>query len=114
MSAADMDRYLSQLHEPARATLQELRETILRIGPGAEECISYGNPASRLPPRSQPRAGCGRERATTEASRRNGRGRGACWHRQLDGTSRRGRRHSRSRATRRGTWSRPAWVRRRL
>jgi uncharacterized protein YdhG (YjbR/CyaY superfamily) len=48
VSAADIDRYLSQLHEPARATLQELRETILRIVPGAEECISYGMPAFRV------------------------------------------------------------------
>jgi uncharacterized protein YdhG (YjbR/CyaY superfamily) len=48
MSAAEVDRYLAQLAEPKRATLQQLREAILRALPGAEECISYGMPAFRV------------------------------------------------------------------
>jgi len=43
-----IDEYLAGLEEPERTTLQELRQTILRIVPNAEECISYGMPAFRL------------------------------------------------------------------
>lgn len=48
MSAADIDGYLAQLDEHKRATLQRLRESILRAIPEAEECISYGMPAFRV------------------------------------------------------------------
>ncbi len=48
MTAAEVDRYLSQIDEPSRATLQRLRESILRVIPDAEEGISYGLPAFRL------------------------------------------------------------------
>ena len=48
MSAAEIDRYLLQLEETERTTLQQLREAILRAVPDAEECISYGLPAFRV------------------------------------------------------------------
>ena len=48
MSAAEIDAYLAGLDEPKRATLSELRRTILAIVPDAEECISYSLPAFRL------------------------------------------------------------------
>lgn len=48
MSAEGVDNYLRGLEEPKRATLQELRRTILEIVPEAEEVISYRVPAFRL------------------------------------------------------------------
>jgi uncharacterized protein YdhG (YjbR/CyaY superfamily) len=48
LPAAEVDKYLSKLEEPKRATLQVLRESILRVIPDAEECISYGMPAFRV------------------------------------------------------------------
>jgi uncharacterized protein YdhG (YjbR/CyaY superfamily) len=48
VSAAEVDRYLSGVEEPKRATLQALRETILGIVPEAEEVISYRVPAFRV------------------------------------------------------------------
>jgi uncharacterized protein YdhG (YjbR/CyaY superfamily) len=48
MSAADIDAYLDALDEPKRTTLRKLRETILRIIPDAEQCISYRIPAFRV------------------------------------------------------------------
>ena len=45
---AEIDLYLAQLDEPKRTTLQQLRESILRAVPAAEECISYGLPAFRV------------------------------------------------------------------
>lgn len=48
VSGADIDRYLLQLEQPQRTTLQQLRESILRTVPDAEECISYGLPAFRV------------------------------------------------------------------
>ena len=48
MSAKEIDDYLSQLDEPKRSTLQELRRTILSIIPDAEQGIAYGMPAFRL------------------------------------------------------------------
>lgn len=48
MSAEQVDSYLRHLEEPKRATLQELRRTILEIVPEAEEVISYRVPAFRL------------------------------------------------------------------
>jgi uncharacterized protein YdhG (YjbR/CyaY superfamily) len=43
-----IDQYLAGQEEPKRTTLQELRNTIRRLVPDAEECISYGMPAFRL------------------------------------------------------------------
>ena len=48
MSQQEIDEYLAKLDEPKRATLQQLRETIRSIVPGADEGISYGTPAYRL------------------------------------------------------------------
>jgi uncharacterized protein YdhG (YjbR/CyaY superfamily) len=48
MTAREIDEYLSQVEEPKRTTLQMLRETIQRVIPEADECISYGMPAFRL------------------------------------------------------------------
>ena len=43
-----IDAYLAALEEPKRSTLSELRRTILRVIPEAEQCISYRMPAFRL------------------------------------------------------------------
>lgn len=48
MSTRDIDEYLAHVEEPKRTTLQTLRETIARIVPEAEQCISYGMPAFRM------------------------------------------------------------------
>ena len=48
MSQAEIDAYLDRLDEPQRATLEELRRTILDVVPEAEQGISYGLPAFRV------------------------------------------------------------------
>jgi uncharacterized protein YdhG (YjbR/CyaY superfamily) len=48
VSKAEIDQYLGTLAEPKRATLAELRDTIVAIVPDAEQCISYGMPAFKL------------------------------------------------------------------
>jgi uncharacterized protein YdhG (YjbR/CyaY superfamily) len=48
VSKGEIDRYLAGLDEPKRATLAELRDTIVAIVPEAEQCISYGMPAFKL------------------------------------------------------------------
>jgi uncharacterized protein YdhG (YjbR/CyaY superfamily) len=48
MSRAEVDKYLAELDEPKRSTLQRLRQTILEVVPEAEEGISYRVPAFRL------------------------------------------------------------------
>ena len=48
MSKKEIDQYLGTLDEPKRATLAQLRDTIVAIVPDAEQCISYGMPAFRL------------------------------------------------------------------
>jgi uncharacterized protein YdhG (YjbR/CyaY superfamily) len=48
VSAEEVDRYLRDLEEPKRSTLQALRRTILEVIPDAEEVISYGVPAFRV------------------------------------------------------------------
>ena len=48
MSDRDIDDYLANLDEPRRSTLSQLRQTIGRIIPDAEQGISYGVPALRL------------------------------------------------------------------
>jgi uncharacterized protein YdhG (YjbR/CyaY superfamily) len=44
----EIDQYLGTLDEPKRATLTQLRDTIVAIVPDAEQCISYGMPAFKL------------------------------------------------------------------
>ena len=48
VSAAEIDEYIAKLDEPKRTTLSHLRETILRVIPESEQCISYGMPAFRM------------------------------------------------------------------
>jgi len=48
MSAEDVDKYLQELEEPKRSTLEALRRTILEIVPDAEQVISYKVPAFRV------------------------------------------------------------------
>lgn len=48
MSAAEVDRYLADLPEPKRGTLEEMRRRILAVIPEAEQAISYGVPAFRV------------------------------------------------------------------
>jgi uncharacterized protein YdhG (YjbR/CyaY superfamily) len=48
VSKKEIDHYLGTLGEPKRATLAQLRDTIVAIIPNAEQCISYGMPAFRL------------------------------------------------------------------
>ena len=48
MTAAEIDSYLAGLDEPSRASLQQLRQSILSVVPDAEECISYGAPAFKI------------------------------------------------------------------
>src|ERR1019366_3390246 len=43
-----IDEYLGSLDEPKRATLAQLRDTIVAIVPDAEQGISYGVPAFKL------------------------------------------------------------------
>jgi uncharacterized protein YdhG (YjbR/CyaY superfamily) len=45
MSSAEIDKYLANIEEPKRSTLQQLRETILEIVPTAEEGMYYRLPA---------------------------------------------------------------------
>jgi uncharacterized protein YdhG (YjbR/CyaY superfamily) len=48
VSKKDIDQYLGNLDEPKRATLAQLRDTIVAIVPDAEQCISYGMPAFKV------------------------------------------------------------------
>jgi hypothetical protein len=48
VSKQEIDKYLGTLDEPKRATLAQLRDTIVAIVPDAEQCISYGMPAFKL------------------------------------------------------------------
>jgi len=48
VSAEEIDRYLADIEEPKRSTLQRVRQTILEIIPAAEEGISYQVPAFRI------------------------------------------------------------------
>ena len=45
--AKDVDAYLAAVPQPARTTLEKLRQAILAAAPKATECISYGMPAYR-------------------------------------------------------------------
>lgn len=48
MTAHDIDRYLADLEEPKRATLEEVRRRILEVIPDAEQCLSYAVPAFKV------------------------------------------------------------------
>jgi uncharacterized protein YdhG (YjbR/CyaY superfamily) len=48
MSSDEIDRYLAEIDEPKRSTLQRVRETILEVIPAAQEGISYQVPAFRV------------------------------------------------------------------
>jgi uncharacterized protein YdhG (YjbR/CyaY superfamily) len=48
MAVEDIDRYLAELTEPARGTLEQLRRDILTVVPRAEQCISYSAPAFKV------------------------------------------------------------------
>jgi uncharacterized protein YdhG (YjbR/CyaY superfamily) len=48
VSADEVDRYLAALPEPKRATLTQLRQTILEILPEADQGISYRAPAFKV------------------------------------------------------------------
>ena len=48
MGRAEIDGYLASVAEPGRTTLEELRRSILRVVPDAEECLAYGMPAFKV------------------------------------------------------------------
>jgi uncharacterized protein YdhG (YjbR/CyaY superfamily) len=48
VSEREIDEYLAAVPEPARATLEELRRTILGVVADADQCIAYGMPAFRV------------------------------------------------------------------
>jgi uncharacterized protein YdhG (YjbR/CyaY superfamily) len=48
MSAQEIDQYLDGLDEAKRATLAQLRQSILEVLPEAEQGMSYGLPAFKV------------------------------------------------------------------
>ena len=48
MSADEIDRYLADVAEPGRSTLEQLRRDVLSVVPDAEQGISYAVPAFTL------------------------------------------------------------------
>ena len=48
-TATPIDNYLRTVPEDRRGVLEDLRAKIRSVVPDAEECISYGMPAFRLP-----------------------------------------------------------------
>ncbi len=48
MAAEDVDRYLADLEDPKRATLEEMRRRILDVLPDAEQGLSYSVPAFKV------------------------------------------------------------------
>ncbi|MGH3265948.1 MAG: iron chaperone [Trebonia sp.] len=48
VSAQEIDQYLDALDESKRATLAQLRQTILDVLPEAEQGIAYGVPAFKI------------------------------------------------------------------
>lgn len=48
VSSEEVDRYLRDLEEPKRSTLEALRTTILEVVPEAEQVVSYRVPAFRV------------------------------------------------------------------
>ncbi len=58
-----IDEYLASVDRDKRVMLEKLRQTIRKIIPGADECISYAMPAFRLRGKviagfAAPRKGC--------------------------------------------------------
>jgi uncharacterized protein YdhG (YjbR/CyaY superfamily) len=48
MSTQEVDRYIADLDEPKRSTLQEMRRRILQVIPNAQQGLSYGVPAFKV------------------------------------------------------------------
>jgi uncharacterized protein YdhG (YjbR/CyaY superfamily) len=48
VATEDVDRYLADLEEPKRATLQEMRRRILEVIPDGEQGLSYALPAFKV------------------------------------------------------------------
>ena len=48
MTTEDVDRYLADLEEPKRSTLEEMRRRILEVIPHAEQGLSYRVPAFKV------------------------------------------------------------------
>jgi uncharacterized protein YdhG (YjbR/CyaY superfamily) len=48
MTTEDIDRYLANLEEPKRATLEEVRRRILEVIPDADQGLSYAVPAFKV------------------------------------------------------------------
>jgi uncharacterized protein YdhG (YjbR/CyaY superfamily) len=48
MAPNEIDRYLAELDEPQRSTLEALRKSIMEVVPAAEQCIAYGMPAFKV------------------------------------------------------------------
>lgn len=48
MSADEIDRYLADVGEPQRSTIETMRTLILELVPEAEQALSYGAPAFKL------------------------------------------------------------------
>ena len=48
MKPTTVDEYLVGVPEPKRSTLEEVRDRIRAIIPGAEECIAYNMPAYKV------------------------------------------------------------------
>jgi uncharacterized protein YdhG (YjbR/CyaY superfamily) len=48
MAEQEIDDYLAGIEEPKRATLVELRATILAVLPDAEQGLAYGAPAFKV------------------------------------------------------------------
>jgi uncharacterized protein YdhG (YjbR/CyaY superfamily) len=48
VAAEDIERYLAELEDPKRATLQEMRQRILEVIPDAEQGLSYSVPAFKV------------------------------------------------------------------
>lgn len=48
MSMEEVDRYLAELDDPRRSTLEQLRQSIADVIPEAEQGLSYGVPVFRV------------------------------------------------------------------
>jgi uncharacterized protein YdhG (YjbR/CyaY superfamily) len=48
VTTEDVDRYLADLEDPKRATLEEMRRRILAVIPDAEQGLSYSLPAFKV------------------------------------------------------------------
>jgi len=48
VATEDVDRYIADLEEPKRTTLEEMRRRILEVIPDAEQGLSYAVPAFKV------------------------------------------------------------------